>query len=289
MLVYLRLLLTAFIWGGTFVAGRLLAGNAGPFAASFWRFAMASVCLLWLVHHKQGGLPRLNAKGWVGVSLLGATGIFAYNICFFTGLQTVPAGRAAVIVAMNPVCIALLAALFFNEGLSRLKLAGICLSVSGAITAITRGDIPSLFTHAVSTGDIIIFGCVVSWVSYALLGKRMMGNLTPLVAVTFSCITGTLMLLPFAVAEGMLTATPHYPATNWLAFAYLGVLGTVVGFTWFYEGVKTLGASRAGVFINFVPVTAIVCGWLLLDEPVSLSLLTGGFMVVGGVYLTNRG
>ncbi len=289
MIVYLRLLLTAFIWGGTFVAGRLLAGHAQPFAASFWRFAMASACLVWLVRRKQGGLPSLTPKGWIGVSLLGATGIFAYNACFFTGLQTVPAGRAAVIVAMNPVCIALFAALFFKEGLSRLKLAGITLSVSGAITAISRGDIPSLFTHAISWGDLFIFGCVASWVAYSLLGKRMMHSLTPLAAVTYSCLTGTLMLLPFAVAEGMLSQVAGYPPQTWLAFAYLGVLGTVVGFTWFYEGVKAIGASKAGVFINFVPVTAILSGWLLLGEPVSSSLLLGGVLVVSGVYLTNRG
>lgn len=289
MIMYLRLLLTAFIWGGTFVAGRMLAGHAGPFASSFWRFAMASVCLVWLVRRKQGGLPKLDARGWGGVCLLGATGIFAYNAFFFTGLQSVPAGRAAVIVAMNPVFIALFAALFFKEGLSRLKLAGIALSVSGAATAISRGDIPALFHSAISWGDVAIFGCVASWVSYSLLGKRMMHTLSPLAAVTYSCLTGTLMLFPFAVAEGMLAATPEYPMSNWLAFAYLGVLGTVVGFTWFYEGVKSIGASKAGVFINFVPVTAILSGWLLLGEPLSLSLLVGGLMVVCGVYLTNRG
>ncbi|UZP66216.1 DMT family transporter [Desulfovibrio mangrovi] len=289
MMIYFRLLLTAFIWGGTFVAGRMLAGHAGPFAASFWRFAMASVCLLWLVRRKQGGLPKLDARGWFGVGLLGATGIFAYNAFFFTGLQTVPAGRAAVIVAMNPAFIALFAALFFKEGMSPLKLAGITLSFAGAAMAISRGDIPALFHSAVSWGDMAIFGCVASWVSYSLLGKRMMHSLSPLAAVTYSCLTGTLMLLPFAVAEGMIAATPDYPLTNWLSFAYLGVLGTVVGFTWFYEGVKAIGASKAGVFINFVPVTAILCGWLLLGEPVSLSLLAGGLMVVSGVYLTNRG
>lgn len=288
-MVYIKLLLTAFIWGGTFVAGRMLAGHAGPFAAGFWRFAMASVCLFWLLRHKQGGFPKLDRRGWIGVSLLGATGIFAYNAFFFTGLQTVPAGRAAVIVAMNPIFIALFAAVLFKEGLSRLKLAGILLSVSGAATAISRGDIPSLFSHAISWGDAAIFGCVISWVSYSLLGKRMMHTLSPLAAVTYSCLIGTIMLFPCAVAEGMIAQTPGYPLTNWLAFAYLGVLGTVVGFTWFYEGVKAIGASKAGVFINFVPVTAILSSWLLLGEPVSPSLLAGGVMVVSGVYLTNRG
>ncbi len=288
-MVYIHLLLTAIVWGGTFVAGRLLAGNAGPFASGFWRFFLASICLVWLVRRRQGGVPSLDWRGWVGMCLLGATGVFAYNACFFVGLQTVPAGRAAVIVALNPVFIALLAGFFFGEGLSRVKLAGITLSVSGAIMAISRGDISALTASALSWGDITIFGCVISWVSYSLLGKWILRTVTPLTAVTFSCLIGTAMLFPFAIAEGMLTDLASYSLSTWLCFVYLGVLATVAGFTWFYEGVRSLGAAKAGVFINFVPVTAILCGWLVLGEPIALSLLAGGLMVVAGVFLTNRG
>lgn len=288
-MVYIKLLLTAFIWGGTFVAGRLLADGMGPFTAAFLRFLLASLCLLILVRRFEGGLPSLSFRGWIGVSLLGATGVFAYNVLFFWGLHSVPAGRAAIIVATNPVLLALLGALFFKEGLSRKKLGGVLLSVSGAITVIARGDVTSLFSHAVSMGDLIILGCVASWVSYSLLGKRMMQGLSPVSAVTFSCLTGTVMLFPCALYEGMATDIVAFTQVHWGALAYLGVLGTVVGFTWFYQGVKVLGASKAGVFINFVPVTAILSGWFVLGEPISASLLTGGLMVVGGVFLTNKG
>ena len=63
---------------------------------------------------------------------------------------------------------------------------------------------------------------------------------------------------------------------------------TGLAYFWYYQAISAIGASRAGIFINTVPVFAVVMGFLLLGEPVHFSLLTGGLMVVTGVYLTNR-
>ena len=69
---------------------------------------------------------------------------------------------------------------------------------------------------------------------------------------------------------------------------FLGVIATGVAFTWYYAGIKAIGPARAGIFINLVPVFAITMGYVILDEPVTSSLLSGGAMVISGVWLTNR-
>jgi drug/metabolite transporter (DMT)-like permease len=96
------------------------------------------------------------------------------------------------------------------------------------------------------------------------------------------------MLLPFALSEGLPARMGSISLTTWTSITYLALLGTVAAFTWFYQGVKAIGASRAGVFINIVPVSAILLAALLLDEPVALSLLGGAVLVGCGVWLTNR-
>jgi len=283
--IYLKLVLTMIFWGGTFVAGRQLAGQMGPFAAAFIRFTIATACLLAFVRAREGGLPRLDRRSLLGVLLLGATGVFAYNAFFFTGLASVPAGRAAVIIAANPIGIALGAALFFGEGVTGRQALGIALSVAGAAEVIGHGAPLSLFASGLTPGDAAILGCVVSWSAYSLLGKAVMSRVSPLGAVTWSSLAGTLLLLPPALVEGLAPAA--YPWSAWMAAAYLGVFGTVLGFTWFYEGILAVGPSRAGVFINLVPVSAVIMAWFVLDEPVDLSLLAGGGLVLAGVWLTN--
>jgi drug/metabolite transporter (DMT)-like permease len=80
----------------------------------------------------------------------------------------------------------------------------------------------------------------------------------------------------------------NYTIFEWLNLAYLGIFGTVLGFVWYYEGIQKIGATRAGLFINFVPISAVLLAFLLLKEPLTNSLLAGTLLVSGGVYLTNR-
>jgi drug/metabolite transporter (DMT)-like permease len=74
---------------------------------------------------------------------------------------------------------------------------------------------------------------------------------------------------------------------DWANLAYLGVCGTALGFFWYYRGIKKIGAMRAGVFINLVPLFALLLAWLLLDETIHPVVLGGGILVLTGVTLTN--
>ena len=288
LLVYLKLLLTAIFWGGTFVAGRVLAQNVGPFSAAFLRFAIATVFLLLFVWKMEGKLPLPQKKHLLPATLLGLTGIFAYNIFFFKGLKLIESGRAATIVANNPILIALLSAYFFKERLTPLKIAGILISVSGAIIVITRGRVFELFQGHIGLGELYLFGCVASWVTYSLIGKAIMKDLSPLLSVTYSVIIGAAALFLPAYSEGVTRDFTGYSVATWISLVYLGFCGTVLGFVWYYQGIQRIGPTRAGLFINFVPVSAIVIAAVILKEPITWSLMIGLIFVSSGVYLTNK-
>ena len=288
MILYVKLLLTAVFWGGTFVAARVVAQHVGPFSGSFLRFAVASLFLVALIYLKEGEFPRLKRHQVLPAVLLGMTGVFAYNVFFFLGMKTIDAGRASLIVASNPVFIALLASIFFRERLDAGKGLGIAFCLAGAAIVISRGDPLSLMRGDLGRGELYVLGCVASWVAYSLIGKVILKDLSPLAAVTYSCIIGGAALLPPALLENMTGLIGGYYLRDWIGILYLGFFGTVLGFFWYYEGIQTIGPSRAAVFINFVPVSGVFLGWLLLGETVNLSLLTGASLVLGGVYLTNR-
>ncbi len=287
-MIYIKLFLTAVLWGGTFVAGRIVAQEVEPAAGSFLRFAVASLMLLVMTWHTEGCLPIPHRKQMIPLLLLGLTGVAAYNIFFFLGLKIIPASRASLIVATNPVFIALGSALLFKDRLTSKRIAGIALCLTGAVVVISRGDIMALLSHGIGQGETFILGCIVSWVSYSLIGRGVLKEISPLVAVTYACLIGTIILAVPALLEGMIPAVPDYSLTSWLAILFLGVLGTVVGFIWYYEGIKALGPTRAAVFINFVPVSGVILGWLILDETINLSLVLGALLVISGAWLTNR-
>jgi len=287
-MVYFKLLLTAFFWGGTFVAGRILKEHVGSFSAAFLRFTIAAVLLLAIVRKSEGHFPQLTRTQWLSIGILGLTGVFAYNAFFFKGLQLISAGRAALIIATSPVLIALLSAWLYGEKLSPLKMAGILLSVTGAVVVITRGNLADLLTHGLGIGELMIFGCVLSWVAYSLLGKSVMQVISPLVATAYAALTGMLFLAVPAWVEGMPGQLSSYTALDWASIAHLGLFGTVIGFVWYYQGIRQIGPLRAGLFINFVPVSAITLAFFILSEPVTISLMIGAGLVITGVYLTNR-
>ena len=110
MIVYIKLFLTAVCWGGTFIAGKFIAGSVGPFSAAFLRFLVASFFLFLMIWRMEGRLPRIRKRQLLPVILLGLTGVFTYNVFFFKGLQLIEASRASIIIANNPILISLFSA-----------------------------------------------------------------------------------------------------------------------------------------------------------------------------------
>jgi len=286
-MIYIKLLLTAFFWGGTFIAGRMLSEHVSPSCAAFLRFFIASFFLFILVLKIEGKLPRLNKKQFTGMILLGLTGVFTYNIFFFKGLKLITAGRASLIIANNPIIITLLSAYFFKEKLNLIKITGIMFSVFGAIVVISKGNPLQFLSGSIGMGDVYIFASVLSWVSFSLIGKIVLADISPLISVSYSAAIGTVALFFPAYAQGLVQNFFIYTPRDWFCFAYLGIFGTVIGFIWYYEGIKAIGASRASLFINFVPISAILLAFFILNEPITLSLLAGAVFVSTGVIMTN--
>ena len=284
---YITLTLTMFLWGGTFISGRMLAETVAPASAAFLRFAIASLALLLITRLMTGGLQRPQRNHWLPLILLGATGVFSYNVCFFIGLKHISAGRAALFVACTPLVITLLSLVFHRERLPLLGFSGILLSLTGAVFVISNGHPQALLHGSFGVGELALLGCVLSWAAYTLIGRSILTTLTPLTSVCYSSLIGALLLLAPALHAGLIHTIPTLALTDWYNLAYLGIGGTALGFSLYYQGIQKIGATRAGVFINLVPLFALLLSWLLLDESIRYSVLAGGLLVLTGVSLTN--
>jgi drug/metabolite transporter (DMT)-like permease len=288
MKIYVKLILTTLFWGGTFVAGKLAAENVGPFSIGFLRFTIASMLLLGLTWKIEGRLPPLRKYQILPIILLGLIGIGLYNVMFYKGLKIIEASRAALIIATCPIFITIFSAIFLKEKITPLKALGIAISVCGATVVISKGDMSRIIDGGIGRGELYIFCCVLSWATYSLIGKGVMKELSPLTAVSYSAAVGAIALFVPACFEGLIGNIAHQSARDWLCISYLGVFGTVIGFVWYYQGVERLGPTKAGLFINFVPIFGILSAFLILRERVTFSLAVGAVLVISGVYLTNR-
>jgi drug/metabolite transporter (DMT)-like permease len=158
------------------------------------------------------------------------------------------------------------------------------MSVAGALLVVlARHD---LGASQGFRGELLMCGCVLSWATYTLLARKVLVRVPPLVATAYSTLAGMLVLVACAMPFVSVQKLAAIPLEVWAAGIFLGLFGTTISFTWFMDGVSTLGATRAGQFINLVPVFAVALSMLVLGErPSPLSLL-GGLLVVGGLLVT---
>ena len=285
----MKLVVTTFFWGGTFVAGKWAVGEAPPFFVAFLRFAIASIALWALVARRyRRGRERFPVpKGgpqWAELFSLGLTGVFLYNFLFLTGLSWTSATNGSLIVAFNPMLTAVLSALWLKERVRPFQAGGLFLALLGVGVVITRGSISVMRSLSFNPGDLLMLGAPLAWALYTILGKKALARFSPLVATAYASLFGTLLLLPAAALEGSLLSGVHrLTVYGWISVLQLAVLGTVAGFVWWYEGVEALGASRAAVFVNLVPLFGVLLSALILSESLEVSQLAGGILVVLGV------
>jgi len=288
-MTYLKLVLVSLFWAGGFIAGKILmSGHVGPYTAAASRFLLASLCLVFILYRVEKKFPRISGRQWLLLLALGLSGVFLYNIFFFNGLRFIQASRASLMVATTPAVTAFLSAIFFKEKITPLRWIGILVSIIGAMFVISHGQLTTLITGGIGVGDVLIFGCVIAWATYTLVGKIALRELSPLVVATYSACVGFVMLFIPAIPEGVFQAFTQMSWQMWVAITFMAVFSTALGFTWFYEGIQAIGPSKAVVFGNLVPVFAVLLAVLMLGEKIDNSTIIGGILVLCGVSLTNR-
>jgi len=290
-LLAFKLTMVAALWGGTFIAGKILAQSLPLMTAAFGRFFVASILLVFVAVKMEGKLPRLNREQILLTAVLGFTGIFLYNICFFGALARVPAGRTSLFVSLTPIVTAVLAGLIFSERLGVRRWAGILVALIGAIVVITRGDLIGGITdisQSLGLGELMMLGAVFSWAAYTLISRKALETLSPIVATTYGTLWGFVFLTIGAIGEFKDVDWFHLDWRVWTSVFYLGAFGTVLAFIWYYQGIQTVGPSRTAIFTNLVPAFGVLFSAALLGEPILISMVVGGLIAVLGVSLVNK-
>lgn len=284
----------AALWGASWPWGRVVAQAMPPLAAASLRFLLASaVLMLWLYRSgRMGALRAVHARQWAGLGCASAVGVLGYSIFFLLALKSVPAGKAAMVVALNPVLTMLFAVVLFHEAVNWLMGAGVLLAVTGALCALSGGSLLAFQPGTTGTGEVLLLGCAACWVAYTLLGRMVLTSVDALTTTTVTATIGAVLLLLASMmlegpaAWGSLTTAPD---AAWLSIVALALGATALAYAWYLNGVKVLGAGTAAAYMSLVPLFGMVFSSLWLGEALTTSLLVGGVMAIMGMLLMNLG
>ncbi|MFC4322906.1 DMT family transporter [Litchfieldia salsa] len=284
-LTYGMLTLATATWGSAFIAGKVAIQSFEPSTIAFIRFFGAALLLfplMWLMD-KEKIKPTLKDYGLFAV--LGLTGIAIYNICFFLSSKHAPVIKSSLFIASNPVLIVLLSGLFLKEKITQNNIIGMLIALTGVTFIITDGHLVTLLQMGFEPIDFILLGAVISWALYSVVGKIVLKKYSSVVSTTYAVAFGTIFLFPFAILETSWLDIQQAPFNVWIAIAHMSVFVTVVSFVMYYHGIKEVGAAKASIFINVMPLSAVIMATLFLGETFTWAHAVGAICVLTGVYV----
>jgi drug/metabolite transporter (DMT)-like permease len=285
---FLLLTLVTIVWAGLMPTGKIALQSVPPLTIGAIRLTVGSCLLRLYMGRNPAHQVRWSPSLITSFALLGFAGYLVGVGCSYYGLRLTTVTNAALLNAASPVSLALLSFLFLKERPSPHAMAGILLSVVGVGIIVTRGSLQVMANSQYNRGDLILLATQLSWGVYTIYGRHLMLRISPLAATTYTYVAGAGWLI---VASLVLEWGQWHPATttlsSWIAIAYQTVFGTFAHF-WFYDAVSTIGPSRAGIFLNLVPVMAIGIAYFLLHEQITLPHLVGGAVVISGILVATR-
>jgi drug/metabolite transporter (DMT)-like permease len=273
-------------WGTTYFAIRKGVEHLPPALFGGTRIALAGLLLLGLLRFR--GVPlRLTGRDFLLTALIGCVFFVLGNGLITAGQKHVPSGVAAVLVATTPLWIAL-AERFWPRG-ERLRLLGwlgLLVGLAGVVLLLVpRIQDPLALFH--DDGAILILGSSAAWAvgSVVLRHHRITGS--SLTSAAFQMAIGgtALTVIGLAAGEAGQLRPEQLNATSGLAFLYLLVVGSLVGFVTFNWLLGHVSAALVGTYSYVNPLVAILVGWLLGGEEVTSWTLAGMVVILGGVAL----
>ena len=280
--------LTPALWSVNYIVARTAPGVVQPHVLALGRWGLAGLVLAFVARHELWQQRQNTLKSAWQFVVLGALGMLICGAWVYRGAQTTSAINIALIYSASPVLIALGAVIWLGERFSFRQALGVLIAMGGVFHVVVKGQWLSLSQVQWVAGDGWIVLCMVSWAAYALLLKKWPSPLGATARLAATALGGSLVLLPFALAEWY---SPDRPV--WTSAATGLVLTAAflpgIGAYWAYGfSQKVLGASRVAASLYLGPLYGGLAAWLVLSEPMGWHHLLGAALILPGIYLASR-
>ncbi|PIE69801.1 MAG: EamA family transporter [Deltaproteobacteria bacterium] len=255
-----------------------------PWVVVFGRLLVASICLLpFLPSFFRLPIQRRHVLPLLAMALCEPCLYFIFEAA---ALERTTASQAAMITSMLPLLVALTAALFLGERLSRQTMIGFALAAAGAVWLSLAAQKTEMAPAPV-LGNLLEFSAMTCATGYIILLKYLSRDLPPLFLTAVMCFVGALFFLPLLAMPGVELPTT-IPGEGLAAVLYLGMCVTICAYGLYNFGVSRVPANQAAVYINLIPVFSIVLGALFLGDRFTPWQMAACLLVFTGVLLSQK-
>jgi drug/metabolite transporter (DMT)-like permease len=272
--------------GAATVASRFVIAETTPAALAMMRYAVGFACLLPIALY--GARVRFAARDLAPICILGIVQFGVLIALLNYGLQTIPAGRAALILATFPLLTMIFAALLGRETLTVMKTLGVLATVAGVGIALSE----KLGTGAVQQtswlGEAAVLGAAAAGAICSVLYRPYLQRYPALAVSTLAMLASVAALAVPAYLEGFFDQRPTISPLGWSAVVFIGVSSGIGYFLWLWA-LTHASPTRVTIFLSLSPLTAGILGMLLLGEGVSWQFIAGLVAVAAGLWLGTRG
>jgi drug/metabolite transporter (DMT)-like permease len=278
----------AVAWGGSVVAQKWALGSLSAVEVSVLRGMGALMLLVPLWWWQEGAITKVSVRDLWSMAAL-SLGVLGNHLLTLFGLRYIEAAVGGVIIGAAPAITALLSSLLLHDVPFRVVALGCAVSFGGVALVSGAGQITGGGAHP-WLGGLLVVLAQVCWALYSIGGRRIMERFSPLtvnwLTLAFSLVPQIPMLWTDqkALAAGLESVVP----SAWAAVAFLVIVPTALGQQAWLYGVKGVGPSRAGIFINLIPVSALLLSVMILDEALDAAKIVGIGLILTGVWLVNR-
>ncbi len=273
-----------FLWGSSFVAMKYAIGRIDPMLVVCARMIIASLCFLPFV--RSFSRLHLGRKHLLPLLAMGICEPCLYFLFEAAALNLTSASQASMITTMLPLLVAVAAALFLGESITRRVVAGLVLAAVGAVWLSLAASVSEHAPNPV-LGNFLEFLAMVTATGYIILVKKLSADLPSLFLTAVQSFIGAVFFLFIVVIMDI-----HMPeavsVSALLSVLYLGTFVSVGAYGLYNFGVSRVPANQAAAFINLIPLWAIILGVVLLGERFTLWQFIAGLLIFVGVMMTQQ-
>ena len=282
---------------GSYVAlSKPLVAAMPVFLLAWLRFGIGALAMPhWL--RRPSDEPPLSAATKRLIFLESFLGNFLFTVCMLFGVSLTTAVSAGVIMAAIPTMVALLSWVFLRERIGLRVWAAIGVAVAGiALFSLSKSELPVHMQKGLETdfpynhewlGNLLVFGAVVCEASYAVIGKKLTGSMSPKRITALINLWGLALMTPFGLYAAWTFDFATVKPGLWLLLVFYALAASVWTVWLWMTGLKTVPAARAGVFTVMLPISAALVGVGVLGEHLSaMQMLAFGLCLAGVVLAT---